>query len=216
MALTARPSLLAGGLNNAVEFSTNKKGLEVNDSIYVAWTGETLRFMGRGRYSGCVYDLAASSYDDEPPWNVIVSLDTAKEAATALRKSPGAGRKDTTVDIVRLDDGSIHFMAGTEAIAILQNAPGHENLRSSDEFEGFYEKLERISEWPAEEIPPASPIVFTRDVVAKLGKLKTDLPNRDEDRWELHYIGGATWIYRYMGEFAAAAVMLESCRDSLD
>lgn len=216
MTLTARPSLLAGGLTNAVEFSTNKKGLEVNDSIYIAWTGETLRFMGRGRYSGCVYDLAAESSESEDPWSVIVSIDTAKDVATTLRKAPGAGKKDTTVDIVYVSDGSIHFMMGTESLATLENAPGHEDLRSSEEFEGFYERLERIAEWPSEEVPPASPIVFTRDVVAKLGKLKTDQPNRDEDRWELHYIGGATWIYRFMGENAAAAVMLESCRDSLE
>lgn len=217
MAITARPTLVAGGLKNAIEFSKDKKGLEVNDSIYVAWTGETLRFMGRGRYSGCVYDLAASSHDNEEPWDVIVSLDTAAEAEEAIRKSPGAGRKDTVVDLVKLSDGRIFIGSGETPFYILENAPGHEELRSTDEYEGFYEKLERISEWPADPIPPAAPIVFTRDVIAKLGKLKTDMaPKDDIGRYELHFLGGATWIYRYQGHTAAAAVMLESCRDNLD
>lgn len=216
MSLTAHPKKVADGLSNAVEFSSNKKGLEVNDSIYVAWTGETLRFMGRGKYSGCVYDLAANSHEDEPPWDVIVSIDTAKEASTTLRKAPGAGRQDGSVDVLRLEDGSIHFVSGTESLVSLENAPGHEELRPNKMYEGLYERLERISELPVEVMPPASPIVFTRDVVAKLGKLKTDLPSRDYDRWELHYIGGATWIYRYYGDKAAASVMLESCRDNLE
>lgn len=224
MSLTVRPKLFADGLATAAEFSTNKKGLEVNDSIHVSWTGEALRFMGRGRYSGCVFDLTPASHGAEEPWDVIISIDTATEAAKAVRAAPDAGKQATTVDIVELSDGSVMIASNSTsenasldspAIVVLENAPGHEELRPTEEFEGFYEKLERISRLPAEPIPPASPIVFTRDVVAKLSKIKTEKPGKDPDRWELHYIGGATWIYRHYGNQVAASVMLESCRDSL-
>lgn len=227
MSLTVRPKLFADGLANAAEFSTNKKGLVVNDSVHVSWTGEKLRFMGRGKYSGCVHDLTPATHGNEKPWDVIVSIDTATEAAKALRASPGSGKQATTVDVIGLSDGSVQIVANATShedqdtsnppvIVGLENAPGHEELRPTEEFEGFYEKLERIGQLPAEPIPPASPIVFTRDVVAKLSKLKTEKPGKDPDRWELHYIGGATWIYRHYGNQVAVSAMLESCRDSLE
>lgn len=197
-------------------FSTDKAGLEVSDSVWASWTGETFRFMGRGRYSAMVYDLAPSAESQDEPWSVILSLDTAKEVSAALKKVDGAGRKDSTIDVMGLGETSVALTSGADTLAHLEDAPGAEDLRSTEEFEGFYEKLETISEMPAEELPPTSPIVFTKGVIAKLSKLKVDVPAREEDRYELHHIGGATWVYRFYGEQCAAVVMLESCRDNLE
>lgn len=216
MTTLVHPKQFAQGLDNAVVFSTDKAGLEVSDSVWASWTGETFRFMGRGRYSAMVYDLAPSAESKDSPWSVILSLDTAKEVSAALKKVDGAGRKDSTIDVIGLSETSAALTSGADTLAHLEDAPGAEDLRSTEEFEGFYEKLETISEMPAEPVPPVSPIVFTKGVITKLSKLKADVPSRDEDRWELHHIGGATWVYRYHGERCAAVVMLESCRDNLE
>lgn len=216
--LLVHPKRFAEALDNVALFSTDKKGLEVNDTVWVSWTGETLRLMGRGRYSAGLHDMAP--YDGEKPdqWSLILDLDDAVEAAKVLKKVEGAGRKDASVYVTLINEDHVAVYAGESHVLSLQQVPDHKELRSTDDYEGIYEQLETISELPRQETPPTSPIVWTRGVINKLLKVRLGDAHHEADRFECHWIGGATWAYRLLSPNhpAAFVAMLESTRDNLE
>lgn len=213
------PKRLAEAIDNAVLFSADKAGLAVNHTIMVDWSPErgTLRFLGRGRYSCSVQELAPANPQVQcPGFDVYLDLDDAIDAAKALRATEGAGRKDTTVNLVRLGERSAAVMYGTSRVAVLEDSPEAHEVRSTDDFEGIYEVVERAYAMPVATASPVSPVVLTRGVVKKLDKIKLGAPLHDADRWEFHWIGGASWRVRAAAEGTTVTVMLESCRDGLE
>lgn len=216
--LQVHPKRLAEALENAALFSNDTKGLEVNDTVYVGWTGETLRLMGRGRYSAGLHDMAVNDGDRPEPWDVIIDIEDAQELGKMLKKIEGAGRKDAAIYLTKVNDDHVAIYQGESHLASLSQIEEHEDYRGSDEFEGIYEQLEKIAELPRQETPPVSPIVWTRGVVKKLLKIRVGDAHHDADRFECHWLGGATWAYRILSPQnpVAFVALLESTRDNLE
>lgn len=214
--LSFHPKVLASALENAVIFSTDKAGLSVNDTIRISFDEQGLRFMGRGRYSCSCQSLEPlNEVDEYPTFELFLGLDEAGDAAKALRGMDGAGRKDTTVDLAVLGEGVVAVLAGPEAVVTFEDVEHADELRSTEEFEGIYEVIDKALALPPHP-SPTSPVVFTRGVLAKLGKVKLGPPLHDADRWEAYHLGGATWAIAMQAEGTHFTALMESARDGLE
>lgn len=215
--LSFHPKMLASALENAVIFSTDKAGLSVNDTIRISFDEQGLRFMGRGRYSCSCQSLEPlNEVDEYPTFELFLGLDEAGNAAKVLRGMDGAGRKDTTVDLAVLEGGMVAVLAGPEAVVTFENVEHADELRSTEEFEGVYEVIEKALALPPQETPPTTPIVWTRGVVRKLDKVKLGSPAHESDRWAVHWLGGASWAVTTEAEGTMFTALLESARDGLE
>lgn len=218
-ALRVHPKRFAQALDNAAEFTEDKRGTEVNDSVWVSWTGETLRTMGRGRYVAGLHDLGIIDVtEDGGQWSLVIHVEEAREVATAIKRIKGSGGKDAAITLRVVDDNEVAVFDGEHHVTSMVQLEDHEDYRGDGEHKGLYEELEYISELPRTELPPAEPIVWTRGVIKKLLKVYVGDPQKDWDRFECHWIGGATWAYRILSESheSAFVAMLESTRDNLE
>lgn len=217
--LLVHPKRFAQALDNAAEFTEDKRGTEVNDSVWVSWTGETLRTMGRGRYAAGLHDLGVISGGDTVDyWSIIVHVEDAREVAKTVKGIKGSGSKDASVALRVIDDNEVGVFEGEHHLTSLIQLDDHEEYRATKDRKGIYEELERIAELPRFEEPPATPIVWTRGVLKKLLKVFVGDPQKDWDRFEAHWIGGATWAYRIVSpnHESAFVAMMESTRDNLE
>lgn len=215
--LAIHPRRLAEGLENVAKFSKDAKGLEVNDTVYISWTGEAMRLMGRGRYCAGLHDMSVQSGEAEQ-WDLIIDIEDAVELGKMLKKVDGAGRKDGSVSLTQISSDHVAIHQGEHHVASLTQVEEHEEYRGSEEFEGIYEQLEKIAELPRQEAPPTSPITWTRGVIKKLLEVRVGDAHSEADRFECHWIGGATWAYRIISPNHPAAflALLESTRDNLE
>lgn len=153
---------------------------------------------------------------DNEAFDFYLDVDDAAEMAKALRTMEGAGRKDTTVNLVNIGEHCVVALAGTSQVATFEDSPDAHEVRSTDDFEGIFEVVERAYALPVATAIPTPSVVWTRGVLKKLDKIKLGTPLSEADRWEAHWIGGASWRYRVESEGTTFTAMLESCRDGME
>lgn len=217
--LVIHPKRLAEALDSAVHFTKEKKPsgtidrVDINDTVWIRWDGEVVDVRGRCSYSACIHTIEVYRADAEP-WTIIIDVEDAIALSKALKKADGANAADTESMMTVIDEDEILLSQGnTQFGSFLQVEEEEEG-----EFEHLWGNLDWIRDQPRHETPPTAPLAWTRIVLEKLLKIRVGDTHRAWDRFEVHWIGGATWTCRVASEDGRSVFtgLLESTRDNLE
>lgn len=214
--LSVHPRRLAEALENSINFTREKKSndrYDINDTIWVGWTGEVLNVRGRSSYSASIHTLTLD-HAESTPWTVIIDVEDADALQKTLKGVEGSNAKDTRVTLTTIDADEVALHQGERYLGsflqVEEEEPG--------EFDRVWGNLDYIGSLQGRRTPPTAPLAWTRIVLEKLLKVRVGDGHKAWDRFEVHWLGGATWSCRIVSEDGQSVFtgLLESTRDNLE
>lgn len=178
---------------------TYDKTAPVNDVIMLRWSKIVghIEALGRGRY--CASHEKRPALISPAPGRQThraLHVDDVKDVAGQLKKLEGVGRAGTTVTIEFGERTRI--MSGPDLVADLADADPDNETWGDTEHVGLWEEIETAM---AREPLQSPAIAFTRDLIARLGKIRIGKVQQGTDVWDFALLGGNTVGVRFGPNF---------------